>query len=294
MNSTDVPMFPRLTVLASGSAGNSSLLEANGFGLLIDIGLGPRQLSARLAASGRSWQNVRAVLLTHTHGDHWNARTLATLHSKRIPLYCHEEHLAVLQENCPAEFCQALEAAGLLRTYAEEEPLVLGGTVACLPLGLRHDGGPTFGFRFTGQGGLLHAAWSLGYAADLGSWDDRLADAFCDVDLLALEFNHDVEMQRSSGRHPMLIARCLGDEGHLSNQQAAELLRETIRRSTAGRLRQLIQLHLSRQCNRPSLAQAAAQSVIDAIELDVSIHTAMQDRPSPAFDCGAMTLNRIA
>jgi phosphoribosyl 1,2-cyclic phosphodiesterase len=114
------------------------------------------------------------------------------------------------------------------------------------------------------------------------------------VDLLALEFNHDVEMQRSSGRHPMLIARCLGDEGHLSNEQAAELLSETIRRSTARRLRQLIQLHLSRQCNRPSLAQAAAQSVIDAIDLDIAIHTALQDRPSPAFECGAMTLDRIA
>ena len=46
---------PRFTVLASGSSGNASLLEADGFGLLIDIGLGPRQLTARMAASGRSW-----------------------------------------------------------------------------------------------------------------------------------------------------------------------------------------------------------------------------------------------
>ena len=65
-------MFPRFTVLASGSSGNSSLLEVDGFGLLLDIGLGPRQLASRLITSGRSWQNVQAVLLTHTHGDHWN------------------------------------------------------------------------------------------------------------------------------------------------------------------------------------------------------------------------------
>ena len=56
----------------------------------------------------------------------------------------------------------------------------------------------------------------------------RLADALSGVDLLALEFNHDVAMQRSSGRHPMLIARVLGDEGHLSNAQAAALLRQTL------------------------------------------------------------------
>ena len=55
-------MFPRFTVLASGSSGNSSLLEVDGFGLLLDIGLGPRQLASRLITSGRSWQNVQAVL----------------------------------------------------------------------------------------------------------------------------------------------------------------------------------------------------------------------------------------
>jgi glyoxylase-like metal-dependent hydrolase (beta-lactamase superfamily II) len=59
----------RFTVLASGSGGNASLLEADGFGLLLDAGLGPRQLAGRLAAVGASWQQVHAVLLTHTHSD---------------------------------------------------------------------------------------------------------------------------------------------------------------------------------------------------------------------------------
>ena len=82
----------QFTVLASGSGGNASLLEANGFGVLIDAGLGPRQLSARLTAVGASWQRVSAVLLTHTHTDHWNERTLEHLRRHRIPLHCHPGH----------------------------------------------------------------------------------------------------------------------------------------------------------------------------------------------------------
>jgi ribonuclease BN (tRNA processing enzyme) len=287
LNHTDVPMFPCFTVLASGSGGNASLLEADGFGLLVDIGLGPRQLATRLAACGRSWRNIQAVLLTHTHSDHWRGKSLAALFSRRIPLFCHDEHLADLAAGCPEFVYDRLQASGLLRTYSEERPPEFGAAIRCTPLGLRHDGGPTFGFRFAGPGDLLSGEWSLGYLADLGSWDDRLASALSDVDLLALEFNHDVAMQRSSGRHPMLIARVLGDEGHLSNEQAAELLREALCRSIAGRLQRLVQLHLSRQCNRPSLAQSAAQSVLDQLGRAVSIHSASQHNPSPPFEFAA-------
>jgi hypothetical protein len=58
---------------------------------------------------------------------------------------------------------------------------------------------------------------SLAYVADLGTWDDELARSLADVDLLALEFNHDVDMDYASERSPYLIARVLGRHGHLSN-----------------------------------------------------------------------------
>lgn len=52
-------MAARFTVLASGSAGNSSLLQAGNFGLMIDFGLGIRRLASRLAARGCTWQSRR-------------------------------------------------------------------------------------------------------------------------------------------------------------------------------------------------------------------------------------------
>src|SRR5438876_10371752 len=95
-------MSMQFTVLASGSSGNASLLEAHGFGVLIDAGLGPRQLAKRFAAVGASWQHVHAVLLTHIHGDHWRERTLAYLCRNRIPLYCHSDHVSDLVAESPA------------------------------------------------------------------------------------------------------------------------------------------------------------------------------------------------
>ena len=48
-------MTARFTVLASGSGGNATLLEVNGFGLLIDCGLPAKDLTARLSVAGASW-----------------------------------------------------------------------------------------------------------------------------------------------------------------------------------------------------------------------------------------------
>jgi hypothetical protein len=125
---------------------------------------------------------------------------------------------------------------------------------------------------------LFGRAASLAYAADLGCWDDGLVEALADVDLLAVEFNHDVALEYASGRMPRLIARVLGDDGHLSNAQAADLVRAVLARSPSGRPRHLVQLHLSRDCNRPALARAAALAAL-AGRTDVNLHTAAQDSP---------------
>jgi hypothetical protein len=84
-------------------------------------------------------------------------------------------------------------------------------------------------------------------------------------------------MQYASGRRPQLIERVLGDDGHLSNEQGAGLVRAVLERSPSGRLQHLVQLHLSRECNRPALARAAARGVCDVLEAPFEIHTTRQD-----------------
>lgn len=270
----------RFTVLASGSKGNASLLELDDCGILIDVGLGPRILASRLAAVRASWHKIRAVVLTHTHSDHWNDRTLAQLRQLRIPFYCHASHHATLSLYSSSAFA-ALKAHKLIHDYEPGEEFSPATGIRCRPLPLSHDSVSTFGFRFEQKTNNGCRPVALAYAADLGTWTVELARDLTDVDMLALEFNHDEILEKTSGRSAQLIARVLGDYGHLSNSQAAGLVREVMSRSAPGRLRHLVQLHLSRECNRPILAAEAARMALAEWADTISVHTAAQDRPSP-------------
>jgi len=277
----------QFTVLASGSAGNACLIQVDGFGLLLDAGLGPRLLASRLDAVGASWNHIRAVLLTHTHADHWKDKTLAQLYRRRIPLYCHVDHHDVLS-NYGRAFA-SLSADNLVHRYDAGEEFHLAPGLRCRPLPLCHDSGATFGFRLEASSDLFDPPVVLGYAADLGSWDAELARALANVDLLALEFNHDVDLEYASGRPPYLIARILSEAGHLSNLQAVALLREITRLSVPGRPRHVVQLHLSRDCNRPALAAAAARAALLDAGSGVELYTASQYEPGPTLVVEAPT-----
>ncbi len=266
-----------LAVLASGSSGNACLLQVDGFGLLIDAGLGPRKLVGQLRKVGAGWPAVQAMILTHTHADHWNDRTLGRLSKLGIPFYCHREHQRRLSRM--GSGLAQLRSARLLRFYSEGEPFEFQGGLGCRAVPVRHDSGAAFGFRFERPRTLFGSAWAMGYASDLGTWDEAVAEAFANVDLFAVEFNHDEEMQRQSRRPWQLIERVLSDEGHLSNNQAAALTAEIVNRSAPNRLQTVVQLHLSRDCNRPQLARRSAESVFEELAHPCEIHTADQHEP---------------
>jgi phosphoribosyl 1,2-cyclic phosphodiesterase len=269
-------------VLASGSSGNASLLDVSGFGILIDAGIGPRLLARRFA--GPVWNHVHAAVLTHTHGDHWNENTLGQLRDRRIPLWCHARHEADLAAASPT--FGELRAAGLVERYETGATWPLGAGCRCTAFEVQHDSGVTCGFRFEGLADIFGDGWALAYAADLGCWTPEIAGRLADADVVALEFNHDVGLQCGSGRPVRLIRRVLGDRGHLSNAQAADLLAAVLKRSTAGRLQYVVQLHLSQQCNTPELAHAAARHVLDTAGCDVQIHTSEQHRAGPSLTLG--------
>jgi phosphoribosyl 1,2-cyclic phosphodiesterase len=275
-------MAVRFCVLASGSSGNVSILDYNGFGILIDIGLGPRLIAAKLATIGYSWNKVHAVLLTHTHTDHWKERTLAQLRSLKIPLYCHPAHQQFLDHYSPA--FPTLKTAGLVRNVEPDHELALTSGLLCLPIHVPHDCEPTLAFRLDGSPGLFGPQWSLGYASDLGAAPPNLIRGLRDVHVLALEFNHDVEMEHRSSRPRELIERVLSDRGHLSNHQAAQATRRIIEASSGRMLRDLVQLHLSQECNRHKLARSEATAALRDILPNLAIHTATQDRPTNVLE----------
>ncbi len=210
----------QFAVLASGSRGNATLVRSAGAGLLVDLGIGPRALADRLASVGSHWDQIASAVLTHTHGDHVDNNTLLNMAKRRVVLYCHEGHRAGLSRH-PG--FQALETGALVRYY-DERPFLTSTGIGIEPLELRHDGA-TFGFRIEAKPDRRRRSVAIGYVADTGSWSPGMADLLTEVDLLGLEFNHDVEMQRQSGRSWTLIRRNLGDRGHLSNRPGGGIRR---------------------------------------------------------------------
>jgi phosphoribosyl 1,2-cyclic phosphodiesterase len=274
-------MSGRFTVLASGSTGNAALLEADGFGLLVDCGIHPRTLTNRFREIGSGWDKISAAILTHTHGDHWKDDTLADLRSRNIPIYAHAEHFEQLSQ-CSNAYAPLLRAK-LTRAYSDDRPFELAAGLVVKPIRVSHDADPTYAYRFD-RSDARGSMWSVGYASDLGCSSKELVEAFAGVDVLALEYNHDVKLERRSRRPTFLIDRVLSDYGHLSNDQAAELTTAIAARSGEVFLSHLFQLHLSRECNRPELAAEAGKTSLARHSPGTAVITATQDKTTKPVD----------
>lgn len=270
-------MAVEFTVLASGSRGNASLVRSGGTGLLIDLGLGTRGLTKRMEHVGASWPALSAALLTHTHGDHVSESNLRALARERIPLYCHEAHRTYLSRY--RGFAE-LEKTGIVRTY-DDYPFLTPTGIRVEPIPLSHDGGPTYGFRIEAKPSRRERRIAVGYLADTGCWTSHTAESLTDVDILGVEFNYDDDMQRNSGRAPYLIARNLGNRGHLSNDQGAGLVAAVLERSSSRMVRHVVLLHLSGECNRPELAVSAAKAAIRNAGRSSRVYAAEQWLPHP-------------
>ena len=252
-------------MLASGSSGNALLVRGPQGTLLIDAGLGLKDLGRRLAEAECDPEELAAVLVTHEHGDHvGGAGALARRLGLTVWLSAGTaagsgrqwrggEKLAAVRDG------DEFHAAGIdIEAWACPHD-------ACEPL--------QFGFRAGGA--------SLAVCTDLGHATPEVERRLSGRHLLVLEANHDRE-RLLAGPYPWFLKkRILGAQGHLSNQQSAELLG----RVAGPDLRAVVLGHLSRENNRPELALAAA-----AVELeragrgDLPVHVAEQDKPGLWID----------
>lgn len=252
----DNPMALQMCVLASGSSGNCSVLKTSRGSVLIDMGLGPRTTARRLAERDMALDEIAAVCLTHLDHDHCNPSWAATLTRRDICVYCHcschARLVELLKQNSPAA-----QGTARIEAFSGDAFEPIPGLLM-QPIALAHDADGSHGFAMTC--GDARA----GYATDLGHVPAALADHFDGVDLLAIESNYDPQMQANSGRPWFLQQRITGSRGHLSNEQAfnlvVELFNRAARRGGAGRgPRHVVLLHRSRQCNCPNLLRKLFQ-----------------------------------
>jgi len=261
--STEIPQAApdriHIDFLTSGSRGNCTLLRYGNRSIAIDIGIGPCVLKRELFRAGITFAEgeprLDAVFLTHTHSDHLHETVLKTLFINKVSLYAHADHMQTLSHY---SYFSEMREAGLIKCY-RKNVISPFDNLQILPIALSHDSIATHGFVFHFNQG----AFRFGYAADLGFVSDSIISDLSNCDVLGLEFNHDLEMQRNSGRPRYLINRVLGNEGHLSNDQAQDALDKIMYCSTGRNIEQVMLLHRSTQCNQSQLAEYSAKSVIE-------------------------------
>lgn len=254
----------KITVLASGSAGNCALVEAGRTRILVDCGLRLRPLARKLAAAGVDPESVSGVLLTHEHGDHVIG---AIDFSERfgVPLFCSRGTAAGLN---------------LDGTLFGHYVAVAGGTelrigdVNVRAFSTPHDAAEPLAFRFE------DARSSCVVASDLGRCDPAFVEFLSGVQAMLFEFNHDEDMLREGPYHWSLKNRIAGGYGHLSNRQSAQALAA----SAWSGLRRVVAIHLSRQNNDPALVRAALADALVRAECSAEFGCADQSDGYEAFE----------
>lgn len=245
----------RFRVLGSGSSGNTTLVEAGGARVLVDAGLGPRELAERVQSAGVDPSSVDAILLSHEHQDH----------SRGAPGFSRKwgTRVAGSRGTYAAAGLGASEIAGYDVVEAGVPYTVGGLTVTGVPL--PHDAAQPFAFVIEGDGA------SLGHATDFGHVTQRMADAFRGCDALLIESNYDPAMLRDGPYPWSLKERILGRFGHLSNAEAAAYLQRDLGRFC----RTVVLAHLSRQNNHPEIVRMAVDDALrrrggTAVEVEIT------------------------
>ena len=239
----------RFCSFASGSSGNAALLSCDDTHILIDMGISCRRVCQCLARLGLTPGDLTGILITHEHTDH--IAGLATWIKKyRAPILCTPGTALQLEYRLAG-------ISELLHTAEPWEPVCVGGPFTALMLPTSHDCAQGCGFGIQGPDGLLCVYTDTGVLPD-----HRTRAYLMFSDMLVLESNYDEDMLRS-GPYPFALKRrILGEEGHLSNDTAAEIALACGEIDT----RTILLAHLSKENNTPQRALETVGAPLEAIQ----------------------------
>ena len=235
----------RFISLASGSRGNAYILEASEGALLIDCGIGPRTFATRCKAAEFDPCRLCGVVFTHNHVDH--VKGVAGLHKKfpNLPLFA---NAMTVEATCAQGCFDAVEDFSL---FEDGQTFEVGPFEIC-SFSITHDVPDPVGFQVKCEGETYFHATDLG--TPLASVGKFLAEA----DMATLEANHDPILLSQSDRPESLKCRIRGSHGHLSNDEAAEL----VEKYASPKLKYLHLAHLSHECNEGHLAEKAIAAAL--------------------------------
>lgn len=244
----------RFASLGSGSEGNALVVQAGASTIMIDCGFGIGETLRRCARLGLLPDAIDAIVITHEHGDHVGG----------APRFARRFDIPVWLTFGTLSATESRWSGCTLRGFDSHDAFVVG-ELEVQPFPVPHDA------REPAQMTVNDGTRKLGVLTDVGETTAHIELSLADCDALFLEANHCEALLAKSAYPPSLKARIAGRYGHLSNRASAELLA----RIAGGRLQRVVAAHLSRQNNRPDLAQAAFAAALGG-ELD-DIFVASQD-----------------
>ena len=237
----------KILPIASGSTGNSMLLDLDGRIILIDLGVSASMLKAVLAANGYTYESIDAVLITHTHSDHVKGLEVCM---KRIAA-------PIFMSHTSKDTLMLERATALL--YSARTEILPGLWITAISTS--HDCPGSTGFKIETEDTCI------GYLTDLGCIPESTMDMLYGAKCIVIESNHDEEMLRY-GRYPFYLKkRILSDDGHLSNKTCSEAIARFADKGT----KHFFLAHLSQENNRPELALNGAQKATAGMEVHIEV-----------------------
>lgn len=260
----------RFSNLSSGSKGNATLVQARGTSgpstqLLVDCGLGRKELFHRLSNVGVAPEELHGIFITHEHADHIGSAFQVAL-QLHIPLFmgrgtwraCSQPTAKTQTAHIQLTRAASAWEQGLVRFIADTQSFILHG-MEVTPITVPHDAKEPLQLLCSdGQA-------KLGILTDLGHISAHVHAHFADCSALMVECNHDAALLAQSDYPPFLRQRIGGDYGHLSNGQSAQ----AIAAWTHPKLKNLLCAHLSEQNNHPDLVRHAVSQVLGCNESEV-------------------------
>jgi len=257
-------MTVTVSVLGSGSRGNSTFIRTDQVRLFIDAGMSRREVAARLEAIGENPDGIDAILVTHEHTDHAGALRVLV---KELPIKAY-----LTRGTMDALKTDEYELNG--SSIEEIKPGVSFsiGDAEIMPFTVPHDAAEPVAFSITVDG------FKITQLTDVGWLPQTVVTQLRSSDVLIMESNHDLEMLRV-GPYPWnLKQRLMSRHGHLSNTAVAQFIRSDY----DGRARNIVLAHLSSQNNHPEIARQEATRALRYRGLNSdSLYVTTQDEPSP-------------
>lgn len=244
--------------LNSGSNANCYYLGNQEEAILVDGGLSCRETVKRLKRVGLSIKKIKAIFVSHEHGDHIHGVPAL---SKKFQLPVYITHNTLEQGNLEIRD----DLIEPLRAY---DPVSIGTlTVTAFPK--LHDACDPLSFL------VECGSVKVGVFTDIGAPCEHVVRHFQQCHAAFLEANYDEDLL-NNGSYPVYLKnRIRGDKGHMSNEQALELFA----RHRPAHMTHLLLSHLSRDNNSPKIVKSAFTRIAAGTEIII----ASRDRESRIY-----------